>query len=76
LKRAKDLLDQDQAQLALEVLDILIQADPEDIEARKLRIKLLKNLATEDYCLMSRNAWIYYINKDKEFINLKSKKDE
>jgi len=73
LKRAKDLLDQDQAQLALEVLDVLIQADPENIEARKLRIDLLKNLGAGDYCLMSRNAWVYYIDKDKEFIDLKSK---
>jgi len=73
LKRAKDLLDQDQAQLALEVLDVLIQADPENIEARKLRIDLLKNLGVGDYCLMSRNAWVYYIDKDKEFIDLKSK---
>lgn len=69
LKRVKDLFDQDQAQLAIEVLDILIQAAPENIEARKLRIDLLKNLAAEDYCLMSRNAWVYFIDKDKEFIN-------
>ncbi len=69
LKRAKELSDQDQAQLALEILDVPIQADPENIEARKLRIELLKNLVAEDYCLMSRNAWVYFIDKDKEFIN-------
>ena len=69
IKRAKDLLDQDQSQLALEILDVLIQADPENVEARKLRIELLKNLAAEDYCLMSRNAWVYFMDKDKEFIN-------
>ncbi|MHA2094048.1 MAG: alkyl sulfatase dimerization domain-containing protein [Candidatus Hodarchaeales archaeon] len=72
LSRVKELLESDQAQLAIEVLDVLIQANPENIEARKLRIDLLKNLAAEDYCLMSRNAWVHYINKDKEF--LKSKK--
>jgi len=71
LKRAKELLEQDQAQLALEILDVLIQADSENIEARKLRIDLLKNLAAGDYCLMSRNAWVYYIDKDKEFLNNK-----
>ncbi|KKN23798.1 hypothetical protein LCGC14_0901330 [marine sediment metagenome] len=76
IKRSKELLEQDQAQLALEVLDVLIQADPDNIEARKLRIELLKRLAAEDYCLMSRNAWIYYINKDTEFIKSKSKKVE
>ena len=70
----QDLLDQDQAQLALEILDVLIQADPENVEARKLRIKLLKILAKNDYCLMSRNAWVYYINKDKKLV--RSKKDK
>lgn len=60
-----------QAQLALQVLDVLIQADPEDIEARKLRIELLEQLGSEDYCLMSRNAWVYFIDKDKEFLRTK-----
>jgi len=69
LKRANDLLEQNQAQLAIEILDVLIQADPNDIEARKLRIELLKTLAAEDFCLMSRNAWVYFIDRDKEFIN-------
>ncbi len=69
LKRVQDLLEQNQAQLALEILDVLIQADPENVEARKLRIELLKKLAADDYCLMSRNAWVYFIDKDKEFIN-------
>jgi len=71
LERAKELLDQDQAQLALEILDVLIQADPENTDARKLRIDLLKNLGEGDYCLMSRNAWVYYIDKDKEFLKNK-----
>jgi alkyl sulfatase BDS1-like metallo-beta-lactamase superfamily hydrolase len=71
LKRVQELLDQDQAQLALEVLDVLIQVKPENIEARKLRIELLKKLGAEDYCLMSRNAWVYYIDKDKDFLKNK-----
>ena len=71
LKRAQELLDQNQAQLALEVLDVLIQTEPENFEARKLRIELLQNLGAEDYCLMSRNAWVYYIDKDKEFLKNK-----
>jgi alkyl sulfatase BDS1-like metallo-beta-lactamase superfamily hydrolase len=69
LKSAKNLLDQGQAQLALEILDVLIQAVPDNVEARKLRIELLKILAAEDFCLMSRNAWVYFIDRDKEFIN-------
>jgi alkyl sulfatase BDS1-like metallo-beta-lactamase superfamily hydrolase len=71
LKRAKELLDQNQAQLALQILDVLIQADPENTDARKLRIELLKNLGAGDYCLMSRNAWVYFINRDKEFLKKK-----
>jgi alkyl sulfatase BDS1-like metallo-beta-lactamase superfamily hydrolase len=71
INRAQELLNNDQAQLALEVLDILIQADPENINARKLRIELLKNLAQGDDTLMSRNAMVYYINKDKDFLKIK-----
>lgn len=74
IKRSEELFEDKQAQLALEILDILIQAEPENVEARKLRIKLLKTLAKNDYCLMSRNAWVYYINKDKKLI--RSKKDK
>jgi len=68
LKRARELLEQDQAQLGLEILDVLIQAEPENIEARELRIKLLEKIGNDDYCLMSRNAWFYFINQDKKFI--------
>lgn len=71
LERVKELLKQDKAQLALQVLDVLIQAVPENIEARKLRIELLQILGEEDYCLMSRNAWVYFIDKDKDFLKSK-----
>jgi len=74
INRAKQLLNQGQAQLGLQVLDLLIQTDPENIEARKLRIELLKDFSTKDYCLMSRNAWFHFINKDKDFIQTKIKK--
>ncbi|MFW9824494.1 MAG: alkyl sulfatase dimerization domain-containing protein [Candidatus Thorarchaeota archaeon] len=73
LNRAKQLLDQGQAQLALEILDVLIQADPENIDARKLRIALLNNLGKSDYSLMSLNAYYYFINKDKEYISSRGK---
>ena len=69
----QDLLDQDQAQLALEIIDVLIQAVPDNIEARKMRIKLLEKIGKKDYDLMSRNAWVYFINKDKEFIQSREK---
>jgi len=74
LKRTRELFADDQAQLALQVLDILIQADPENIEARKLRIELLSHIGANDFCLMSHNAWAYYIKKDREFIREIKKK--
>jgi hypothetical protein len=49
----------------------LINADPENIEARKLRIELLEVLGEEDTCLMSRNSWVYFIDRDKEFLKSK-----
>ena len=68
MKRAKKLSDNRQTQLALQVLDILLQKESNNIDARKMRIELLKDLGTQDNCLMSRNAWIYYINKDRDYI--------
>jgi alkyl sulfatase BDS1-like metallo-beta-lactamase superfamily hydrolase len=71
LKRARELLKDDRAQLALEVLDVLIQADPENIDARRLRIEILEELGAKDYCLMSRNTWVYFIERDREFLRSK-----
>jgi alkyl sulfatase BDS1-like metallo-beta-lactamase superfamily hydrolase len=73
LNSAQDLFNQNQVQLGLQILDILIQADPENIDARKLRIRMLKKLGSRDYCLMSRNAWVYFIKKDKKFIRSREK---
>jgi alkyl sulfatase BDS1-like metallo-beta-lactamase superfamily hydrolase len=71
LNRVRQLFDNAKSQLALEVLDILLQAQPENLEARKLRIELLEDLGAKDYCLMSRNTWYYFINQDKKFLKSK-----
>lgn len=76
MNRANDLFAQKQTQLALQVLDVLIQAEPENIEALKLRMKLVKYLGDEDYCIMSRNAYYYNINQDKKTIRKIRKKQE
>ena len=68
VKRAEELFNERQAQLALEVLDVLIQAKPDNIRARKLRMEILKDIGRNDRCLMSRNTWHYFINKDKQII--------
>jgi len=71
LERTKELISEDKHQLALQVLDVLLQHDMENIEGRELRIQILKKLREMDYCLMSRNTWTYFINQDKKFLNKK-----
>ncbi len=71
ISRSRDLLANNQAQLGLQVLDVLLQADPENIPVRQLRIELLEKLGTDDTCLMSRNSWVYFIEKDKTFLQSK-----
>lgn len=66
--RANELFAQNQTQLALEVLDVLIQAEPENIEALKLRMQLTEDLGKDDKCLMSRNAYLYSRGQDKRYI--------
>ena len=76
IKRTEELYSEGQVQLALEILDILIQTRPDNIEARKLRMKFLKHIGENDRCLMSRNTWHYFINKDKKIIrSLKKEQD-
>jgi len=76
LKRANDLQAQKQTQLALQVLDVLIQAEPENIDALKLRQQLCKTLGDKDYCLMSRNAYYYAIKQDKKKIRRIQRNDK
>jgi alkyl sulfatase BDS1-like metallo-beta-lactamase superfamily hydrolase len=71
LGRARELLTEGKAQLALQVLDILLQHDPEDVEARKLRLRILEALCKQDTCLMSRNTWVHFMERDREFLEKK-----
>lgn len=68
ISRVNELFAQKQTQLALQVLDVLIQAEPENIEARKLRMKLVQDLGENDKCLMSRNAYYFSIKEDQRRI--------
>jgi len=74
MNRANELFAQNQTQLALEVLDVLIQAEPENIEALKLRMQLTEDLGKNDKCLMSRNAYLFSKNRDKRYIRKIKKK--
>ncbi|MCP4751648.1 MAG: MBL fold metallo-hydrolase [Proteobacteria bacterium] len=71
LNRSTQLFEGGQSQLALQVLDILLKKDPDDLEARKLHLKILEVLCEEDYCLMSRNTWVHFMDKDKEILRSK-----
>lgn len=66
LNRATELFDTEQPQLALQVLDILLKADPDHIDGRRLHFRILELLCETDYCLMSRNTWVYFMERDKE----------
>ena len=68
LNKAEELYQANQAQLGLEVLDVLIQADPEHIRAREMRLKLLEKIRMGDTNLMSRNAYTTFIEREKEFL--------
>jgi hypothetical protein len=71
IQRAAELLEEGHAQLVLQVLDILLKHDPEDINARKLHLKILEVLSKADYRLMSLNTWVYFMDKDRGFLRSK-----
>jgi alkyl sulfatase BDS1-like metallo-beta-lactamase superfamily hydrolase len=68
MKRTQELLEKDRAQLALQILDILLQHDPEDGEARAVRLKILEALCARDGCVMSRNTYVHFMERDREFL--------
>ncbi|MCP4753865.1 MAG: MBL fold metallo-hydrolase [Proteobacteria bacterium] len=68
MEKAEELLGQNKVQLALQVLDVLISAEPANKEARHMRIRILEILGQEDHCLMSKNTWIYFIDRDKALL--------
>ncbi len=68
LDRAKVLFNEGKAQLALQVLDVLLKSDPQHREGRKLHLAILEALCEQDYCLMSRNTWVYAMEQDKKFL--------
>jgi alkyl sulfatase BDS1-like metallo-beta-lactamase superfamily hydrolase len=68
LKRSTELFETGNTQLALQVLDLLLNQQADHLEARRLRLKMLEVLCQEDYCLMSRNTWVYFMEKDRNFL--------
>jgi glyoxylase-like metal-dependent hydrolase (beta-lactamase superfamily II) len=68
LEKAGQLLEENKLQLALETLDLILRGDYEHVAARRLRMAVLKKLADSDICVMSHNAWVYYMNDDEKFL--------
>jgi alkyl sulfatase BDS1-like metallo-beta-lactamase superfamily hydrolase len=66
--RVQELFKQEEYQLALQVLDIIIQSKPNYIEALNLRMKILEKIIENDTCVMSKNAYYYSFKKDKKTI--------
>ncbi len=69
INEADRLMNDGQLQLALETLDFILRPDYENVPARRKRMEVLRKLAEIDICLMSRNAYIYYMVEDEEFLN-------
>ena len=72
LQKATDLFENGRLQLALETLDLILKVDEDNVPARRLRLRILENLAGNDICLMSRNVWTYYGDADREFLESRS----
>lgn len=72
INRAETLTSEGQHQLALQVLDILFKHDPCYAGVRKLRLRILEKLCAADTCLMSRNTWLHFIEKEREILSAKT----
>ena len=70
LRKAEELMRQGQLQLALETLDIILKADYENLPARSIRYKILREMVEIDECLMSRNVWVHYLEEDERFLGV------
>jgi glyoxylase-like metal-dependent hydrolase (beta-lactamase superfamily II) len=68
MRKANVLMNDGQLQLALETLDIILKVEYENVQARCLRMEILRKLADTDICLMSHNVWIYYLEEDRQFL--------
>jgi len=71
LDRSRELLAEGNPQLALQVLDVLVKQEPEATDARELHLEILGVLCEQDYCLMSRNTWIHFMDQDRELLGSK-----
>jgi hypothetical protein len=50
------------------VLDVLLKQEPTHSGGRRLHLEILEKLSENDDCLMSRNTWIYFMERDRELL--------
>ena len=67
--RAEGLQKEGRLQEALEVLQILLRAEPEHPEGRRLRLVIMEQLMASDRCLMSRGVWTHYAGLDRAYLS-------
>ncbi|MEX2237117.1 MAG: alkyl sulfatase dimerization domain-containing protein [Dehalococcoidia bacterium] len=68
IQRARELHEDRLHQQALELLDLILLRHEDDREGRELRASILEALANSDRCLMSRDAYLHYLQKDRELL--------
>lgn len=69
LHRAIELFESKKQQLALQVVDLLLSQDQNHRQALKLRLEIMQDICGQDTCLMSRNTWVHFIEKDREMLD-------
>ena len=70
LSKAKTLMEDGKANLALQVLDVILANEYTNMAARTLRRDVLARLVEGDETLMSRNCWLTYMKEDEKFLAL------
>ena len=65
---ARDLWSAGKRSQGLEVLQVLLRANPEHVEGRGLRLEFMEMLLVEDKTLMSRGTWHVFAEADREFL--------
>ena len=68
LARARALHGEGRSQVALELLDLILLRREDDRPARALRAEILEALAAQDACLMSRDAYLHQLDRDRAFL--------
>jgi glyoxylase-like metal-dependent hydrolase (beta-lactamase superfamily II) len=68
LARSRALWQQGARHAALELLQVLLRADPNHAAGRALRLTYMEALLAEDRCVMSRGVWHHFADLDRAFL--------